>query len=164
MGKTGPCQAPILESGIGLRYGSSNRPNSTCPSCSCPGDRGQHKLFLHTAASQTHRLALARVRAFAVQSKPARRHARTGGVPSDWCFPHRRGRGVRTAACSNVSRHGQGAGSPPSSPRAQGRARLPPHSVQVRPPRAWAPPLCVGICIPTAGRAAWRDPVRYITN
>ena len=89
-----------------------------------------------------------RGRALQCSPKPNRRYARAGGVLLAWCVPHRRGRGVRTAACGNVSRHGQGAGSPPSSPRAQGRARLPP---QVRPPRTWAPLLCVGICIPMAG-------------
>ena len=101
-----------------------------------------------------------RGRALQCSPKPNRRYARAGGVLLAWCVPHRRGRGVRTAACGNVSRHGQGAGSPPSSPRAQGRARLPP---QVRPPRAWAPPLCVGICIPMAGRAVVARP-RSVQN
>ena len=148
MGKTGPCQAPISESGTGQCYSSPNRPNSTCPSfCRAPGTGG------NTTCSCILPLrrptgSRSRGRALQCSPKPNRRYARAGGVLLAWCVPHRRGRGVRTAACGNVSRHGQGAGSPPSSPRAQGRARLPP---QVRPPRTWAPLLCVGICIPMAG-------------
>ena len=147
MGKTGPCQAPMSERGA--CRARVPRTGQTRPAhlAGAPGTGG------NTTSSCILPLrrptgSRSRGRALQCSPKPNRRYARAGGVLLAWCVPHRRGRGVRTTACGNVSRHGQGAGSPPSSPRAQGRARLPP---QVRPPRTWAPLLRVGICIPMAG-------------
>ena len=60
MGKTGPCQAPVSEKGP-VALGFLEQAKLDLPILlACPGDRGQHNLFVHTATSQTHRLALAR--------------------------------------------------------------------------------------------------------